>query len=719
MGYLPSLIRRRLGSSLAKALLVLVVAGVAFPCQAGDGYPPSGRLGGSAVGGAQEPDPPITAREWTGTEQQGHVEPIGWDAVGPERGHVLDAAVGHNEILVTTRVGVMSADLGDGGIGVWRRDARFPTDTRRIVAGADGVWWCAAWNALWHVTGDQTTLVPLASGSAAVDIAVTESGVAIAAVRGETSAVIRVGSDGSAPLIVLGGVDPWCLVTRGSQVWVGTLGQGLWVSDDDGLSFTEDMSGASITALGFVGEHLWLGVRDGRFMDYTAGVWLGSVESGWVMAMAQSENGALVHSSTQDFRDFLSFWDGMSLSTVPLRSLGGDFVEPNLTGLWSLPDGSVLVGTFRRGPFVYAAGQLRPARSEFRATVIRGAARRGEDLMVAAMGTGVYLSDATLEQWVAMSSGGSDTPVTDTVALSKAGEALIAVDFEGVVRLDPSGDWYRVPGASDPSAPSTNSLTDVRADGQGRWWGITMSGHLLRFQDDRWLVCSSPYVRRLDGCDEHLVALTDEGFHKLESCDRLETRVWPHVPIPENPEDARADAGWLAVPGALYDQGELFAQLPPGPIEAMAGRPDEVLLAIGGTVHTCRDGTCRSLGSRFNAPIADVGWLADGRVWVAEATGTVWRSGGDQDPGPWSTLFPEPGRPMPSWSWYRVPWSTEGLRTEAPPRQQAASVAEQNRVGSRLARPTSVLWLLALGGGLTLVMGIAVVRLRARRTGGR
>jgi len=149
-------------------------------------------------------------------------------------------------------------------------------------------------------------------------------GIAVVAVRGRTPGVLLVGTDDSAPVTVLSDVDPWCVITRGEQVWVGTLGQGLWVSNDGGLTFTEAVPGASVPALDIVGETLLMGLRDGSVLAPVTGATMGTVAPGWAIDFASAGDELLVLSASTDGPERLWRGDGSSLSPVALPSVDDD-----------------------------------------------------------------------------------------------------------------------------------------------------------------------------------------------------------------------------------------------------------------------------------------------------------------------------------------------------------------------------------------------------------
>ena len=196
---------------------------------------------------------------------------------------------------------------------------------------------------MWHVADEATTFVPIAPESYPVSIGALSDGAVLAAVRGRTPGVVRASVGGGAPTTVLSGVDPWCIATRADQVWVGTLGQGLWMSNDGGWTFTLVLAEASISALQVVGDDLWMGLRGGQIQDPAAGLEIGTVEPGWAVGFAAMEHGVLVLSAASYGPETLSQWDGTSLTPLPPPTVDDDPSQLNYTGIWPLPGGSVLV----------------------------------------------------------------------------------------------------------------------------------------------------------------------------------------------------------------------------------------------------------------------------------------------------------------------------------------------------------------------------------------
>lgn len=659
-------------SGLVRALCALVAIGVAFSSS------------------AQEAPPDETA---------------GWTAIGPQRGHVIDAAVSRDQVAVATRVGVMVADLAGEDAFVWHRDPRFPKSTRRLVVGEDGTWWSTAQSAACRISDEGTTCIEVPDQCFPVDIGAVDADTAIVAVRGQAPGLFRVSTDGTIPSVVLAGVEPWSIAVRGGQVWAGTLGQGLWVSEDGGRTFSMAIRDASVSALEFVGETLAMGLRDGSIEDPIAGTKLGTVGPDWALDFAAAGEQILVLSESADGPQALWRQEGSSFAALLLPVVDDDPSQLNLTGLWTLPGGAVLVGTFRRGPIIYEAGKFRTARQDFRASNVTGTSHWGDSLMVAMMGTGVYLSDAELEHWTGLCQ--FPGPVTDTVALSEDAGAIIATDFDGIVRFDASGHWTRFNGVRDPAAHAPNGLIDVRADGEGRWWGITPSKRLMLHQNQGWEECSERGALRLDGEGEHLVLLTTQGFYTLDSCDKPGKKAWPDVRLPQVREEAFSDGGWLAVPGALYRDSQQVAELPRGKIEALTGGVDEALVVIDHAVLICGDGACARVGVPFGERSSGVGWLADGRIWYAEAMGTVWASGGDAIPLPFSSVVASSRPGETPWPLLRLPWSMEGQRA-ADQQQHQDHSGEKPPPETEGGGDRSSLGIYVVAGGLIVLLLAAV-----------
>ena len=588
----------------------------------------------------------------------------GWTEIGPERGHVMEAAVGPDQVSVVTRVGVLTADAD---MSRWSRDPRFPPDCFVIEYGPDGVGWAGAGGRVWRVGDSTEAALALDGGTHAVELAVTGKGSAIVAARGQAGGVYRIGADGGQPGRVLADVDPWALLTRGTEVWVGTLGEGVWHSDDDGKTFEQLLDGGEYTGLGQVRKQIWAGDRDGNLRTLPGGDVVATLPSGWVLDMVPVGDLVLLMAELPGGQQGLFTWDGDKITALGELQVDEDPGRINYTGAWALADGSCMVGTFRRGPLVFDGTSLTPRRDGFRATVVRGAVQSGDRFTLALMGTGVYTSSDDWQTMVAEHT--FPGPVTDTVSLGVHAGSVVAVDFDGVTSSSTIGAWDRFGGVDEPGAGRPNALADVGVDAKGRWWGVTENGNVYLRDGDRWSSCAIEGGKRFDGTGETLRLATGTGFVVLEDCASSGTSpVWKDLEGLRQPTQARSVDSWLAGPGGLWRNGKTAASLPDRPVDAIAARGDEVLVVQAGEVLRCEDGSCAVAALSLPQTVNAVGWLGDGRIWVAEARGTLLATGGERTVEGWSDIHPPPGgSPRPPFELFRVPWSDEGRYTGGPP----------------------------------------------------
>lgn len=571
---------------------------------------------------------------------------MAWTEIGPERGHVVDAAIGPSTITIATRVGVVTAPLSGGD---WQRDPRFPPDVKALTIGPDGVSWAAPPGQLWRVAETAERVATFDGG--VVDIAVVE-GAALAAVRGSRGRVVRV--EGAAVQEVLDGVDPWRLLVDDGVVWLGTADRGLWRSNDGGRSFKVEISSGSVSALGQVGGEVLVAFADGRVVEAGSEDEVLRLDGGWVSSIAAVGEQALftVDSPAGRYGPLCRFEGGQCID-IPLGQIDEDPGLERLTGVWPLPGGQALVGTFRRGPLRSDGVTLRTDRSAFRATVTGGAAGSGE-VLLAAMGTGAYLS-ADGQSW--RPQHGGDGPVTDAVSVSPIPDGYAVVDFEGVA-VYRGGRWSRTPGVEVPGVPRRNGLEDVGIDGQGRMWSVDSRGQLRLREQGRWTDCAQRGLR-LDGVGDALVLASDQGFLKPGDCAGAWTLAWPALPTQPPAASSRADAGWVVGGGKVYRDGAVVAELR-GRALALAARGDEALVAMDdGVVRRCTVKGCEAIDGPLSVTPVALGWLADGRVWVAEAKGTVLMAGGENKVSPWSTASAQIP-PMDLARIYTPPWGREG-----------------------------------------------------------
>ncbi len=585
----------------------------------------------------------------------------GWVPFGPERGHVVDAAVGERRVSVTTRVEVLTAppDLSE-----WARDPRFPPDTRRLVYGPDGTGWAASPGQLWRVKREASLVAELGDGSHAVDLAVTGDGALIAAVRGRAAGVWRItwSKSGVETERLLAGVDPWCVLADGDDVWVGTVSEGLHHSDDGGRDFDRELAGVGVSALAWVDGRAWAGLTDGRIVEADGGDELARLERGWVTSLAEAGDAVLATAEGPGHVPPLVVIRDGAVDVTPIPDLepGTSLARP--TGVWDLGGDDALLGTFRLGPLRWSEGELAPARTGFRSGVIGGAASGPEGtVLVALMGTGVYEGTAGGAWTVQAGQGG---PVTDAVQVADLGTGTAVLDFEGVAWRGSSGRWSRLKGVEVPHTGRRNALVDVGVDPSGRWWAVDVKGGLYLASSTGWDRCEAPELSRLDGLGEHLVGVGKQAFYTLGDCSLQPETALTAVRV--SPPDSRVVGPWLAAPGKLLRDGARVAGLPAAPVVAAAARGEQVLVASAdGTLSLCSTEGCAEAAQRTGEPAAAVGWLADGRIWLAEARGTLWvASGTDSSPARSAVALHE--RPQVDvMALENAPWSREGVAGNA------------------------------------------------------
>ena len=595
----------------------------------------------------------------------------GWMQAGPERGHVLHGAVGEETVAVATRVGVLSAGVD---LGRWERDSRFPPEVRRLAFGPDDLAWGAPAGQIWRV-GEQTErVVFFDTATTAVDLAVTGSGAMLAALRGVEAGVLRV-QDGQAER-VLEGVDPWRLAADGDDVLLGTVDAGLLSSTDGGRSFAPFLEvEQGVSAVAWIDGQAWVGLADGGLQVFRDGAWheLSAVERGFATGFAKTPQGVLVTvQRVGQGHDALLLFRGDWGREVQPGRMGGDATVVDLTGAWSLPDGRALVGSFRRGPLVYGAGGLVPARDGFRATVTGGAAVDSAGrIVLALMGTGVYISDDGAQSWQSPAAGAG--PVTDSVAVVAQGDRVAVVDFEGITILDAQGQWQRLP--ANPLLQAGQNLASVGFDAAGALWAVDRVGSLYQLDGQAWRACRQRGFR-LDGEGEHLVLATAGGFLRAAGCDE----PWPQLALDGSPRldgrHAHAAQGWLAGGGAVWRGGKKRFAIPSRSVSTIAARGDELLVALDdGSIIRCAE-SCEPLPDPVSGAVAALGWLPDGRIWAAELSGTFLVQGDAPALSSWSDVLDARRVTGDLMSLERAPWNDESA-----PQGSAAGAAQPGQPG--------------------------------------
>lgn len=549
----------------------------------------------------------------------------GWNIVGPERGHVLDVDVGLKEILLTTRVGVMRTTPD---VSTWERDGRFPPDTKRVATWSDGAWGAPP-TQLWEINALGKRLVQQHPQSVVSDLDAREDGVLFVGWRGQTKGLWRVAPQGEAKLIIPD-VEPWQILAEGRDVWVATIAHGLWASED-GQPFEQILTG-SVTALARVGRAIWIGLPTGEIVDVHTQEVVTIIEGGYASHIASLSG----------------VFGGDALLTVisptrkahPFQVLSGSHLEPiteldvdedsgliGPTGAWSLPDGTALVGTFRRGPLRWD-GEMTPIRNNFHATVSGGAAMDADGTVAMAfMGTGVYLYQD--EKVLAHPTEG---PVTDSVSVSSVLGQIAVVDFEGINLLQTDGSWGQKSGLPHQSGRVNNALKQVAKTDEDTWWGLDYAGRLWMQQNDTWTACSLFGVIRFDGDGEDLVVVTKRGFVQ-PSCGQVSSKL--NVEL--NTEESRAWGDWIATSETLYYQGQPVQSLPEAKIDSLVVDGDGVLVsARQEALLRCTQTVCEEVAPAIEEPLIALGRLPSGQIWALEQRGSLLVDDGtDNTPGAW------------------------------------------------------------------------------------
>ena len=206
----------------------------------------------------------------------------GWTAAGPERGHVMGAAVGTREAAVTTRAGVLTAPAD---LSRWRRDPRFPPQTRVLAYGPDDRVWASTPGHLWHID-DSARIVALWERSLAVSLAPDGPDTVYAAVRGEQAGLYRV--QGAQVTRILGGVDPWQVLVHDGAIWLATLDQGIWHAARVDAPLTR-LRDDTATALGWVAGAPLAATQAGTLLDLRTGETVARMSGGWASAIAETD----------------------------------------------------------------------------------------------------------------------------------------------------------------------------------------------------------------------------------------------------------------------------------------------------------------------------------------------------------------------------------------------------------------------------------------------
>jgi hypothetical protein len=647
----------------------------------------------------------------------------GWQEVGPERGHVIDAAASAESVWVSSRAGVLRASLD---MASWGRDPRFPRDTRQIAASPGGALWATPGQSIWRAGDGAEQLHRLDAGSLAVELVpLGERGV-LALVRGAQPGVLALlpAADGAMEAVwSLRGEDPWAALADGAEVWVATVDGGLWKSDDGARSFEREDRDLAVDALGLVAGQALAATAEGGILDLRRGRSVGAAPGHRFVAIADDGGLPLL----------VSTGGGPGQSSV-LRLEGGDPVPVELsafqddiglltpTRAWSLPGQGALLGTFREGPIHIQGGKASLARDGFRAGVTGGAAMDDAGrLLVAMMGTGTYVSDDDGETW--RQEEGGDAPVTDAVEVIALGSRFAVLDFEGLTVQDRAGTWHRWPYPQGLQPGQHQGIVDLAQAGDDATWGLDAQGGLWRFHGGSWARCTGGGGVAIDS-DGARGWMLGRGVRLLGACDREPSAAWPGSPALPGTDQGALALPWVVAGGALWRDGQRVTQLAPGRVAAMAGRRDDALIAYeSGAVLACDAGGCERLDPPLPSAVRALGWTSDGRVWAAEQRGTVLVSGGSTSPAAW---YLPGGGSVPDGSLFRLE-APHWLRIQqpgppvghgqpgagAPGQAQAAPAPQPSAAEPASPARGSILWLLS--GVVVVVVGAGLLLRRWRR----
>lgn len=553
----------------------------------------------------------------------------GWTAVGPERGHVMDVGLRNEQIVALSRIGALAAPMD---LSEWARDPHFPVNARAFSFVPDsGEAWSITPNAIFYGAPHPLGIAPAPAGGMLLDIEASESDAALVLVRGSEAAagVWRIGRDRSF-VQSLSGVDPWTLAVRNNFVYLGTLGQGLWVSKDFGKSFSNVIPEGTVSAVRWIDESPWFGWVDGRITKDESQTLQCTLPKATPTSIARV-GGQIYAYADEKARPYFDIFrcepDGTATPVRPEVPDPDQFLFAP-TGLWPIDADRALVGTFRAGPFLLDATGLTPARTGFRATLGSAAAARDGEVAVAMMSTGVYHTIDEGKTWAIPGLKGRSFPVTDTADLLFRGNALIALDFEGL-RILSDNTWTGEAGKKVQNTLRSNDLMDLTFDADNQLWAKDFQGGLWTQSGGDWQACPAPKVVRLDGQGADFVVVTQSAFLSIKTCEGPLEPAWQGEAGKATPATARADAGWLAAPGALYFHGRPIAALARARIEAIAahstasGKPFVLVAQERSPVLRCDQSACEAVAKAPPSPIRALGQLGKDGIWALELRGTV------------------------------------------------------------------------------------------------
>ena len=567
----------------------------------------------------------------------------GWQDLGPERGHVIDAAASADTVWVSTRAGVMRAA---GAMDAWERDARFPRDTRQLAVAVDGQPWASPGQSIWRAGDGAERVQALGSGSLVVDLVPAPDGGVVALVRGDERGVLALlprDAGGHEAVWGLRERDPWAAASTSERVWVATVDGELWVSDDAARSFDEHDAPAPVDAGGGGGGRPVAARADGRVGDLASGDELGAMPGARFVAIADDGGAPLLVSTggAPGLASVVRLVDGAAVP-VDLAAFEDTIGMLTPTRAWTVPGHGSVLGTFREGPIHIDGGIARAARDGFRATMTGGAAMNSAgELLLALMGTGSYLSPDDGDSW--QQEEGGDAPVTDAVEVLALGERFAVLDFDGLTVRSPDGVWTRWPYPGELQPGQNQGLVDLAPGPDGSTWAIDANGGVWQHASGAWRRCAASGAIELDGDGERTWLLGRTGLRELGACEQQPGEAWSGSATLHSTGTDGLALPWAAVGGVVWKDGERIAQLPLPRVAAIGGSADRVLVALeDGAVLGCDDAGCTPAAENAPAYIRALGWTADDRVWAAERRGTLLVSGGQTSPAGWHLPGGEP-----------------------------------------------------------------------------